>query len=237
MGNNKNTKEEFAKLIDGRDYGHETTKRFEKIAKEHDLLICYPDDNDLLIWRGLFDDETANYEGGSAYIVERSPNILGAMCDVTYDDLILAAQYAKIELHLPKIEVLVQHKPEEVSADWRVVPFGVPYANFRVNKIQGGLFCYGVVLDKSDILQALGGRYKINSDILLYTRNTDTKLLALAASFLLSSCEFEDHEQELIIEYCPHGWDESLWVTICNMTYNDRLIIARELLTIGINRI
>ena len=58
------TLKEFAKMLDGREYLHEITKKEEALAKELGFVVVfgYSDDNAEL--RGAVDDEIGCYDGG-----------------------------------------------------------------------------------------------------------------------------------------------------------------------------
>ena len=51
------TKEEFAKMLDGRQYREEMTSNEEKLAESHVLLVCFGASDDLLELRGIIYDE------------------------------------------------------------------------------------------------------------------------------------------------------------------------------------
>ncbi len=59
---------EFAKLLDGREYGEEITKKEEALAKELGFVIVFGYSDDNMELRGAIDDEFGCYDGGTACI-------------------------------------------------------------------------------------------------------------------------------------------------------------------------
>ena len=57
------TKEDFATLINGRQYRDELTKEEEKSAEGSGLIVIFGASDDLIEFRGKLDDEIGAYEG------------------------------------------------------------------------------------------------------------------------------------------------------------------------------
>lgn len=73
------TKEEFAALLNGRQYREEMTKEEEKLAKELGFLVFFGASDDLLEVRGLVEDEYGAYNGTTVCInpdgtITKAPN-------------------------------------------------------------------------------------------------------------------------------------------------------------------
>lgn len=68
-------------------------------------------------------------------------------------------------------------------------------------------------------------------------QNNDRGQLALAAGFLINSCDLSEEPEDLIREYCPPGWDEEIWLKMTRKTYKKRIIIAGSLLAGELDRL
>lgn len=75
------TLKEFAKMLDGREYGHEITKEEETLAKELGFVVVfgYSDDNAEL--RGAIDDEIGCFDGGKLEHKDLPDVIYAKWCD------------------------------------------------------------------------------------------------------------------------------------------------------------
>lgn len=145
------TKEEFAQLLNGRQYRNEITKDEEKLAKENGLLICFGASDDLLGFRGIIYDDVDTYASDSAFLVEKRGNI-GA---IEEEELIKAKsvfrEYGLGELKT--IEIKVEWCPEDLDCSWQITT-KIPNATFDIME-DGELYCRGIVIDKKDILEYL----------------------------------------------------------------------------------
>lgn len=62
--------QEFAKLLDGREYDNEITPAEEKQAKELGFVVVFGVSDDLIELRGAIDDEAGCFDGGEIYLAE-----------------------------------------------------------------------------------------------------------------------------------------------------------------------
>ncbi len=62
------TKEEFAKLLDGREYGEEMTEEEETLAAKNNLVIVFGYSDDGVIFKGSINDEAGAYDGAEIHI-------------------------------------------------------------------------------------------------------------------------------------------------------------------------
>jgi hypothetical protein len=60
--------QEFAKMLDGREYGREITEEEEKQAKELGFVVVFGASDDLTEFRGAIDDELDSYNGRTIYL-------------------------------------------------------------------------------------------------------------------------------------------------------------------------
>lgn len=79
------TLKEFAKMLDGREYGHEITKEEETLAKELGFVVVfgYSDDNAELC--GAINDEIGCYDGGVLEHEDLPGQIYADWCPETVD--------------------------------------------------------------------------------------------------------------------------------------------------------
>ena len=78
------TKEQLAEMLNGRQYGDETTPEIERLAKENGLCIAFCASDDLLEFRGTVYDEVSAWNGAKAHItvkgnVKKNPKP-GSIC-------------------------------------------------------------------------------------------------------------------------------------------------------------
>lgn len=134
------TKEEFAKLLNGRMYREEITPDEIKLAKENGLLVIYGASDDLAEVRGAYDTEIGCWEGGKL-----------------------------LELH-EKFNLAIAAVWDSPSLDcsWSYNTL-VPHATFDIMD-EDGLYCRGVVIDIKDRLapkhsnNKVGDWHKGNND-------------------------------------------------------------------------
>lgn len=55
------TKEELAKLLNGREYGHEITENEKQLAKDNSLVVVFGFSDDCIELRGAVDDEVYGF--------------------------------------------------------------------------------------------------------------------------------------------------------------------------------
>ena len=65
------TKEQLAEMLNGRQYGDETTPEIERLAKENGLCIAFGASDDLLEFRGSVYDEAGAYNGTVVYLSKK----------------------------------------------------------------------------------------------------------------------------------------------------------------------
>jgi hypothetical protein len=138
------TKEEFAAMITGREYGQELTPAEEAQAKAAGLLVVYGASDDLMEFSGAFRDEQGAWGGTTARV---TPSGLLPSWDSVCDDEDDAEQYFK-------------RKPgaKEITATWDsegyswVIGTALPHAPFEIME-DGEKYCRGLVLAMADLTQ------------------------------------------------------------------------------------
>jgi hypothetical protein len=140
----KYTKEEFAAMLDKREYTEEITDEEEKLAKESGLLVIFGSSDDLLEFRGLFSEEVGAYEGTEAEITK------GGIIKKCENEDCPNAVYA------PEIYAVVRAEwAGDEGYSW-FISASVPYAPFVIIETHDGgeeieKYCRGIVIDERDL--------------------------------------------------------------------------------------
>ena len=143
------TKEEFAKMLDGRQYREEMTSNEEKLAESHGLLVCFGASDDLLELRGIIYDEVGAYKGDFALIVRKKGGKIGVLSRSEFDEVSDFIDEHDLEFNLPEIKIEAIWCPKELNCSW-LIDSDVSAATFDIME-DGELYCRGIVIEKSDI--------------------------------------------------------------------------------------
>lgn len=146
-------KEQFAELLNGRQYRDEITKDEEKLAKENGLLVCFGASDDLLEFRGIVYDEVGAYDGGSALLVKKKGGKIDVMSEDDFKEVQEIMDDKELDFELPKVEVVAEWCPDDLECSWRIKS-DLPHATFDIME-DGELYCRGIVIEKSVIEQGL----------------------------------------------------------------------------------
>lgn len=132
------TKEEFAALLTGREYGSEITKDEEATAKAAGLVVVFGASDDLLELRGAIRDEFDCYDGGIAQVDHQGllPDRESVDEDDELKDLFTRQPGAK------RIEALWCAEPV-YSWTYRT---DIPHATFEIVG-DGEPYCRGIVFE------------------------------------------------------------------------------------------
>jgi hypothetical protein len=137
------TKESLAAMLNGREYRKEITRAEAAQAKEAGLLVIFGASDDLLEFRGAFDDECGAYGGCDARV--HSAGVLPSWDDMDKDD------EAEVEKYFS-----LKGKTRLVTADFDVdgytwiVSSHVPHAMFEITD-DGEAYCRGIVIAIADL--------------------------------------------------------------------------------------
>lgn len=119
------TKEQLAEMLNGRQYGDETTPEIERLAKENGLCIAFGASDDLLEFRGTVYDEVGAW-GGTVVYLSKKGNV-------------------KEESKPGRAEVSASWLPKEPAATW-LVKASIPFAPFDIFE-DCELYCRGCVFN------------------------------------------------------------------------------------------
>ena len=149
----KLTKEAFAALIAGREYGNEITQEEEKIAKESGLFVIFGYSDDNMEIRGLQYDELPCYRGKSFLIDSKGVLPWGSVSDIETE----FEEEVREWFDRKKIAVPIKACwcKEDDGAAW-TYETEVPHAPFNIYE-DGEIYCVGLVIDSSDLPQVEGG--------------------------------------------------------------------------------
>lgn len=133
------TKEEFAEMLNDREYTNEMNKEEEKLAKENGLIVVFGASDDLVELRGAIDDEFSCYEGTTLYFL--NGDLLVNKCDDEY-----CPYYEKLRKTARKIDVIWA----EYGYSW-IYKTDIPHATFDIVR-DNEPYCRGIVFNISSII-------------------------------------------------------------------------------------
>ena len=130
------TKEQFAAILNGREYGKELHPTERDFAKECGLVVVYGYSDDNMEFVGAIDDEVGCWKGGIFYLDEAG--LWGNECENE------ACPYAKKEQGKCKTIRAVWH--EKKGEPCWTYETEIPHAKFNIYE-NGDLFCVGIVFE------------------------------------------------------------------------------------------
>lgn len=146
-------KEKFAELLNGRQYREEITKEEENQAKEHGLIVCFGQSDDLLEFRGAIYDEIGAWDGTVAHLVIAKGGNISILPSERHNELMEIFNETGIEYSLPKVGISAVWSPKEPECSW-LIKTEIPHVTFDILE-DGELYCRGIVVSKEDIAKAL----------------------------------------------------------------------------------
>lgn len=136
-----NHAEDFAILLDGRDYLKEITKEEEAIAKRNNLVIVFGQSDDLGEFRGAIHDEISAC--GNPKVGIFKDKLVDIDCFDFHEDREVFKKYG-FELPNPNIVVNFAWCPKELNTSWLITVEGAEGYGFDIFE-DGDLYCRGVV--------------------------------------------------------------------------------------------
>lgn len=134
------TKEDLAKLLDGRQIGEEISEEEERLADENGLVVVFGSSDDLMEMRGGFDDEFGLYEGGVVSLDKTGP--LTRECE--------SEDCPHEERRLDGARNQIKAIWDDGIYSWRYET-EIPHATFEV--LEGvDKYCRGIVFSVEDLL-------------------------------------------------------------------------------------
>lgn len=132
------TKEEWAKLLNGREYRHEITRQETEQALFEDMVIIFGASDDLVEIVGVVNDELGCFEGGSFYFNDRG--LVLNICDSPYCPHFIEAKNAASKV------VAVW---DQDGYSW-TYETDIPHATFDIME-DGEKYCRGIVFSLADV--------------------------------------------------------------------------------------
>jgi hypothetical protein len=129
---------EFAKTLDGRNEGVETTKLEELQAKELGYVIVFGYSDDNVEFRGAIDDEAGCFNGGEVYLDENG----------IFEECEEECKYSKAAKEKCK-ELSIECEGEE-GYFW-TYEIGVPHETFDILDEEGNKWCQGIVFELKEV--------------------------------------------------------------------------------------
>jgi hypothetical protein len=133
------SKEELAKLLNGREYPNEITYLERAQAKEQGLVVLIGGSDDLACFHGAIEDEADCVGGGDIFVMPGGVLEAHDDCDCKFCGIKDAKEKAR------KVEAVW----DEEGYSW-VYKTDIPHASFDVME-DGGKYCRGIVFSISDL--------------------------------------------------------------------------------------
>jgi len=133
------TAEQFAKMIDGREYGDEIHRDEGQMANASKLVVVFGYSDDNMEFRGAIYDEVSCYDGGTAFV--DSSGLITNKCDC--DDCPYHDRETK-NAH----KIIAVWNSEGYS--W-IYQTDIPHATFNIMD-DGERFCRGIVFSLLDVM-------------------------------------------------------------------------------------
>lgn len=143
------TKEQFAEMLNGRQYRNEITLKEGEIAKYNGLVVIFGASDDLIEFRGVIYDEIGALDGCEFAIATPGTEI-----KCTDEDKYYRAKKLEI-VELEHGKQVAENKfkalwsPDELDCSW-LIKTTIPNASFDILE-DGELYCRGVVIDIKDL--------------------------------------------------------------------------------------
>lgn len=137
------TRDELAKILDGRECGSEITRAEAKMAKESGLVVIYGASDDLAEIEGAFDDELDVSDGG--FIPITKDGLLQNKCDD--ED---CPYFAVLVKHATTIEAVWSDETGEPAWSYRTT---IPHSTFNIKSDadEDLIYCRGIVFALADV--------------------------------------------------------------------------------------
>lgn len=150
----KITASEFAKLLDGREYGEEITEDEEVLALSNKLVVVFGASDDLIEFRGAFYNEFEADNGAVFFFDNKlrfivSDEIINK--DLYYDlnlDTNDLSNRAIVRFNFRKLlnnKITQEWKPENSIAKWKISA-NFPNETFNIMR-NDNLYCIGIVFN------------------------------------------------------------------------------------------
>lgn len=136
------TREQFAALLNGREYRSEMTAQENDSASNSGLLVVYGASDDLTEFGGVIYDEAGACDGAT-HRIGANMRLLDEPRD-DHDELIEAGWTPPQVL----MSVKAEWCPEGFDGSWRI-SFDGPHSKFNIME-DGELYCEGVVIDVAE---------------------------------------------------------------------------------------
>ena len=148
------TIQEFAKLLDGREYGEEITSAEEASAKDAGFIVAFGYSDDNLELRGAAHDEVGAWDGATAKI-NANGDILGSDEEEDEYTRLIKEGWTPPPGKREVLTIKAKWCPDGVDTSWRITS-SAPFSPFNV--MEGNeLFCIGAVIDFGEARKKVEG--------------------------------------------------------------------------------
>ena len=143
--------QEFANLLNGRQYRSEITSEEEALAKENDLIVFFSYSDDTAVLCGAIDENLSAWDGCEIYFTKTTSNKIKLFSEEEYEEVRLS--FLDFDIDFKTVKVNFVWSPEELDCSF-LVETDLPHHKFDI--LEGeDLYCRGIVVNKQDILNAL----------------------------------------------------------------------------------
>lgn len=138
------TRDEFAAVLNGREYTEEMTREDEGWARASRLLVIFGASDDLTEFRGVLHDEAGAYDGEEHEIFLHPKDGWEIWNGDDHSG----------ELSAPhSFRISAKWCPDGFEGSW-LIETSLPHSTFDIME-DGEIFCRGVVIDEADMLAAV----------------------------------------------------------------------------------
>lgn len=142
----------LADHLNNRQYEYELNDNLEKFAKDYNLAVAFAISDDLIEFRGAFEEELCVseefYFDKEFKIISNHNKIKLDEKDICIDDFI---SIYKLDLEVElKNKITQEWRPKDSKASWRLST-NFPHKTFNIFEGEN-LYCVGIVFDINDLL-------------------------------------------------------------------------------------
>lgn len=144
------TKEEFAVMLNGREYRDELPQFDHKKAMAAGLLVVFGASDDLTEFGGIIRDERGAYYGMDHKIIRN-----GSRWELT-PEIYDCPRCQERDDKAPGVVIRAEWCPEGFDGSWRISA-NIPHATFDIVE-DGELYCRGIVIAEHDMIAAISAK-------------------------------------------------------------------------------
>jgi hypothetical protein len=142
------TKEELAKIINGREYENEITEEEEIIAKENGLVVMFYRNDDQVEFRGVLCDYLSMWDY-DYFRIRKIHSVVGNHTEDTYKNAILSFYPFNIKNENDLNIFSVAWSPDTVGCAW-LIDTEIPHSTIDIYDGEE-FYCRGLIINVDDL--------------------------------------------------------------------------------------